>query len=174
MHLVEWKLNKQSKMIQSKGCHFHWLICVCDGTRGRKFLYRVAATLSPRDLARVNSDKRHGPKCSDSVENEIATTDNLLWPNCDSDGKADNKQQAFINTTTRRFKIQTGDMGPTPLPPPSPPYAYVTYLLLGSLPRVALRWLHWIFWGANSIFLLNVQCIWNLKTMPVNNEDDHL
>ena len=121
MHLVEWKLNKQSKMIQSKGCHFHWLICVCDGTRGRKFLYRVAATLSPRDLARVNSDKRHGPKCSDSVENEIATTDNLLWPNCDSDGKADNKQQAFINTTTRHFKIQTGDMGPTPLPPPQPP-----------------------------------------------------
>ena len=28
-----------------------------------------------------------------------------------------------------------------------PPYAYVTYLLLGSLPRVALRWLHWIFGG---------------------------
>ena len=30
---------------------------------------------------------------------------------------ADNKRQAFINTDTRRFKIQTGDMGP---PPPSP------------------------------------------------------
>ena len=29
---------------------------------------------------------------------------------------ADNKRQAFINTDTRRFKIQTGDMGP---PPPS-------------------------------------------------------
>ena len=40
--------------------------------------------------------------------------DNLPLPNCDSDGKADNKQQAFINTDTRRFKIQTGDMGPPP------------------------------------------------------------
>ena len=130
MHLVEWKLNKQSKMIQSKGCHFHWLICVCDGTRGRKFLYRVAATLSPRDLARVNSDKRHGPKCSDSVENEIATTDNLLWPNCDSDGKANNKQQALINTDMRRFKIQTGDMGPpTPLAGPLP-FLYGSYSVL--------------------------------------------
>ena len=26
----------------------------------------------------------------------------------------DKKQQAFINTNTRRFKIQTGDMGPSP------------------------------------------------------------
>ena len=31
-----------------------------------------------------------------------------------SDGKANNKQQAFINTNTRGFKIQTGDMGPPP------------------------------------------------------------
>ena len=31
--------------------------------------------------------------------------------------KADNKRQAFINTDTRRFKIQTGDMEPTPTPP---------------------------------------------------------
>ena len=30
---------------------------------------------------------------------------------CDN-RKADNKRQAFINTDTRRFKIQTGDMGP--------------------------------------------------------------
>ena len=45
----------------------------------------------------------------------MVTRDNLPRPNCDSDGKADNKQQAFINTYTRRFKIQTGDMGP-PLP----------------------------------------------------------
>ena len=44
--------------------------------------------------------------------------DNLPLPNCDSDIKADNKFQAFINTDTRRFKIQTGDMG---LPPPPPP-----------------------------------------------------
>ena len=29
---------------------------------------------------------------------------------------ADNKRQAFINTDTRRFKIQTGDMGPPPSP----------------------------------------------------------
>ena len=33
-------------------------------------------------------------------------------PNCDSDGKADNKRQAFINTDTSRYKIQMGDMGP--------------------------------------------------------------
>ena len=49
------------------------------------------------------------------MKNEIATRDNLPWPNCDSDGKADNKGQAFINTDRRRFKIQ-GDMGPPPLP----------------------------------------------------------
>ena len=66
--------------------------------------------------ARVNSDKRHGPKSSDSAENEIATRDNLSRPKCDSDGKAENKRQAFINTDTRRFKIQTGDMGPPPPP----------------------------------------------------------
>ena len=30
---------------------------------------------------------------------------------------SDNKRQAFINTDTRRFKIQTGDMGPPPPPP---------------------------------------------------------
>ena len=47
----------------------------------------------------------------------MATRDNLPRPNCDSDGKADNKRQAFINTDTRRFKIQTGDMGPPPQPP---------------------------------------------------------
>ena len=149
MHLVVWNLNKQSKVIQSKGCHFHCLICVRNGTRGRKFLYRAAPTFSPRGPARVNSDKRHGPKCSDSVWNEIATRDNLLRPNCDSDGKADNKPQAFINTTTRSFKIQTGDMSGTPPPPgrassnspfhdPLKMSAYVTYLLLGSLSRVAL------------------------------------
>ena len=49
------------------------------------------------------------------MKNEIATRDNLPWPNCDSDGKADNKGQAFINTDRRRFKIQ-GDMGPPPPP----------------------------------------------------------
>ena len=43
--------------------------------------------------------------------------DSFLRPNCDSDGKADNKRQAFINTDTRRFKFQMGDMGP---PPPTP------------------------------------------------------
>ena len=46
--------------------------------------------------------------------NEIATRDNLPWPNCDSDGKADNKRQAFINTNMRHFIIQMGDMGPSP------------------------------------------------------------
>ena len=46
--------------------------------------------------------------------NEIATRDNLPRPNCDSDGKADNKRQAFINTNTRHFIIQMGDMGPSP------------------------------------------------------------
>ena len=38
--------------------------------------------------------------------------DNLRQPNCDIDGKANNKQQAFVNTDMRCFKIQTGDMGP--------------------------------------------------------------
>ena len=42
----------------------------------------------------------------------MATRDNLPRPNCDSDCKADNKGQAFINTDTRRFKIQMDDMGP--------------------------------------------------------------
>ena len=47
-----------------------------------------------------------------------ATSESLFIyrPNCDSDGKADNKRQAFINTDTRRFKIQMGDMGPPPPP----------------------------------------------------------
>ena len=70
------------------------------------------------DPARVNSDKRHDPKSSDSELNEIATRDNLPWPNCDSDGKVDNKRHAFINTHTRCFKIQIGDMGPPPLAGP--------------------------------------------------------
>ena len=38
--------------------------------------------------------------------------DNLPRPNCNSDGKADNKRQALINTDTIHFKIHTGDMGP--------------------------------------------------------------
>ena len=63
-----------------------------------------------RGPARVNSDKRHGPKSSNSALNETATRDNLPWQNCDSDSKAnpnpDNKRQAFLNTDTRRFKIQ--------------------------------------------------------------------
>ena len=50
----------------------------------------------------------------------MVTRDNLPQPNCNSDGKADNKRQAFINTDTRHFKIQMGDMGP----PPSPPLAW--------------------------------------------------
>ena len=53
-------------------------------------------------------------KVATARKNEITTRDNLPRPNCDSDGKADNKQQAFINTDTRRFKIQMGDMGPSP------------------------------------------------------------
>ena len=63
-------------------------------------------------LARVNFDMRHGPKSSDNAQNEIATRDNLPRPNCDSDSKAGNKRQAFINTDTGGFNIQTGDMGP--------------------------------------------------------------
>ena len=46
------------------------------------------------------------------------TRDNLPLPNCDSDSKADNKRQAFINTDMRRFKIPTGDKGPPPLAGP--------------------------------------------------------
>ena len=44
-----------------------------------------------RGPARVNSDKRHDPKSSDKAENEMATSDNLPLPNCDSDGKAENR-----------------------------------------------------------------------------------
>ena len=49
----------------------------------------------------------------------IATRGNLSRPNCESDGKADNKRQAFINTDMRRFKIQTGDKA-SPPPPAGP------------------------------------------------------
>ena len=52
------------------------------------------------------------PKKERQRANEIATRDNLPWPNYDCDGKADNKRQALINTNMRCFKIQTGDMGP--------------------------------------------------------------
>jgi len=70
------------------------------------FLFLFFHSFVPRfrGPARVNSDKRHGPKSNDSALNEIATRDNLPRPNCDSDGKADNKRQAFINTDTRRFR----------------------------------------------------------------------
>ena len=60
----------------------------------------------------------HGSKSSNSAYNEFATRDNLPWPNCDSDGKADNKQQAFINTDTPdflKFRQATLDT-----PPPHP------------------------------------------------------
>ena len=56
--------------------------------------------------------------------------DNLLRPNCDSDGKTDNKRQAFINTDMRRFKIQTGDMDPPP------PGRASTYKPGGALPYI--------------------------------------
>ena len=49
------------------------------------------------------------------MKSQQETLHYLPLPNCDSDIKADHKWQAFINTDTRRFKIQTGDMG---LPPP--------------------------------------------------------
>ena len=53
------------------------------------------------------------------------TRDNLPRPNYNIDGKADNKQQAlFYNTNTRRFKIQTGDMGH----PPGRTSLYLQYL----------------------------------------------
>ena len=55
-------------------------------------------------------------KVATARKNEIVTRDNLPRPNCNSDGKADNKQQAFINTDTRHFRIQTGDVGPPPTP----------------------------------------------------------
>ena len=56
-----------------------------------------------RGPARVNSNKRHGSKSSDNVLNEIATRDNLPQPNCDSDGKAYNKQQAFYKHRHETF-----------------------------------------------------------------------
>ena len=85
---------------------------------------------------RVNSDKRHGLKSSDSAWNEIATRDNLPRPNWDSDGKADNKQQAVINTDTKRFKIQSGDMGH-----PSPPGRAST--MFDVCERLSLFLCHW-------------------------------
>ena len=42
----------------------------------------------------------------------LQETTSLGQINCDSDSKANNKWQALINTDRRRFKIQTGDMGP--------------------------------------------------------------
>ena len=51
---------------------------------------------------------------AEKVATDRKMRDNLPRPNCDGDGKADNKQQAFINTDTRCFKIQTGDVGPPP------------------------------------------------------------
>ena len=52
-------------------------------------------------------------------------TTSLPWPNCVSDGKAHNKRQVFINTDTRRFKIQTGDMGPPFLTGPQYPATFM-------------------------------------------------
>ena len=49
-----------------------------------------------RGPARVNSDKRHDPKSSNKAENEMATSDNLPLPNCDSDGKAENMRQRTV------------------------------------------------------------------------------
>ena len=120
--------------------------------------------------ARVNSDKWHGPKSSDSASNEIATRDNLPRPNCD------NKRQALITTDTRRFKIQTGNMGPPFLA--GPLYIIVTkvYYVLNNAPTffgLKLKiWTRSAFWSTFLItkvtwwtrFAFHVWFIWaNLK-----------
>ena len=62
------------------------------------------------------------------------TRDNLLRPNCDGDGKAGNKRQAFyfINTHTRRL---SGDMGPLPPPPPHWQGLYKCFTSLSEIER---------------------------------------
>ena len=80
-----------------------------------------------RGPARVNSDKRHGPKSSDSARNEIVTRDNLPWPNCDSDGKADNKSDKHLQTLTRDVSKFRGWHG---TPPPTGPPNSVSYPLI--------------------------------------------
>ena len=92
--------------------------------------------------ARVNSDKRHGPKSSNGTQNEIATRDNLPQPNCDNDGKADNKRQAFINTDTRHFKIQKGDIGTPPLAGPLYNSPAILLLTLKSKMTTTSSFLH--------------------------------
>ena len=51
------------------------------------------------------------------ARDEIVTRDNLPRPNCNSDGKANNKRQAFINTDTMtrdilKFRWVSWDLPP--------------------------------------------------------------
>ena len=65
-----------------------------------------------RGPARVNSDKRHGPKISDSttkMKSRQETTS--LGQIVTVTEKPTISDKHFMNTDTRRFKIQTGDMG---------------------------------------------------------------
>ena len=68
-----------------------------------------------RGPARVNSDKRHGPKISDSttkMKSRQETTS--LGQIVTVTEKPTISDKHFMNTDTRRFKIQTGDMGAPP------------------------------------------------------------
>ena len=65
-----------------------------------------------RGPARVNSDKRHGPNISDSttkMKSRQETTS--LGQIVTVTEKPTISDKHFMNTDTRRFKIQTGDMG---------------------------------------------------------------
>ena len=68
-----------------------------------------------RGPARVNSDKRHGPKIRDSttkMKSRQETTS--LGQIVTVTEKPTISDKHFMNTDTRRFKIQTGDMGAPP------------------------------------------------------------
>jgi len=78
------------------------------------------------------------------------TRDNLPRPSCGSDGKANNKWQAFINTDTRRFKIQTGDMDP-------PRRGRASYI--NSIFEATMKWIHQML-GLNNLGLLGTLLLW--------------
>ena len=64
-----------------------------------------------------------------------------------------NKQQAFIYTDMRRFKIQTGDMGPPP--PAGPQYSVVLTLFIAVFSVVLL--LHYILkYGKHRLVKLSI------------------
>ena len=88
---------------------------------------------------------------------------------------ADNKQQAFINSDTRRSKIQTGDMGP-------PPSRASIKLCSCVVHYVILNWRLWcqitillyVFTLKSKLeikILINYWCPWSLRKQLTNISD---